>query len=73
MPIKTLIQSTERFQKLSLLQQKILLRFESQILIQHGIELVKNIGMEKWLVQTNLSHNAKNIVIEISLKNKSNA
>jgi len=73
MPIKTLIQSTESFQKLSFIQQKIILRFESQILIQHGINLVKNIGMERWLAQSNIGSNSKKIVIEISLKNKNDA
>jgi hypothetical protein len=65
MPLKALIMSTDYFEKLPFIKQKVFLRYENQLLVQHGLEVLKNIGMERWLAQTTLSHTGKAIVIEI--------
>lgn len=71
MSLKAKIESSEAFLSLSFIQKMMVMKYQSQLSIEHALTVIENIGEEKWLAQTNLSYTAKKIVIE--LKNQKDA
>lgn len=60
------IKKTETFKKLSRIQQDLTLNRVNVSHIQNGVNVVKNIGFEKWESQCQFTWNNKEIVKEIT-------
>lgn len=60
------IRSTKHFQSLSFIQKKMTLEKGNVMAIQNGLNIVSNIGFEKWNNQTMASYRNTQIIKELT-------
>lgn len=60
--------STKAYAKMSFIQQNIVVKHHNRQLIEHGLLLSKNIGLEKCIAEKHFSNLNKNIIIELHQK-----
>lgn len=60
------IKETMAFKALSAIQQKLIINGNTRRAIEHGVNLVKNIGVEQFQAQTSYNYNTEQIVLELA-------